>query len=245
MKEHPILFSGEMVNAIIEGRKTQTRRVIRPQPILMESGTWYPSEKPGDAKNKTGLHYANEKHMRNGMPIDFSPFGQPGDRLWVREKWKISSFMEGEPIEFQYAADGATADENEYSDCIDYEKWYENVCFQSTNQLMKMNWPLKNDDGIYSWERGNSPLPWRPSIYMPRWASRITLEIINITLERVWEMSEKDAIAEGLIPAIAGVDPNYLYRIAYRDFWEQLNSKRGFVWDFNPWVWEIKFNRFI
>jgi hypothetical protein len=237
MKEHPILFFGEMVNAILDGRKTQTRRVIKPQPILMDSGTWYPSEIPGDKRNHTGKHYANENHMRKGMPIDFSPYGQPGDQLWVREAWKMSSFMEGEPVEFQYKSDGAMAEENEHSDCFQYENWYENICVKSTDQLIKMGWINKDEDGIFHWERGESPLPWRPSIHMPRWASRITLEIVNIRVERVNWINDIDGYAEGMI----GGDCVTLFK----ELWDKLNAKRGYGWDVNPWVWVIEFWRII
>jgi len=211
MKEYPILFSGEMVRAILEGRKTQTRRVIKPQPIMMDSGTWYPSDVPGDGKNKTGLHYANENHMRKGLPFDFCPYGQPGDRLWVREtaklrtitatSWKVSSF------DLHYKADDG---------------------------LVIFN----NRAGRYApYKR----IGFTPSIHMPRWASRITLEIVNIRVERVQEISISDMVAEGiqdLREKMSGV-PCVINR--FQVLWNSINAKRGYGWETNPWCWCITF----
>ena len=228
MKEYPILFSGEMVRAILEGRKTQTRRVIKPQPIMMDSGTWYPSDVPGDGKNKTGLHYANENHMRKGLPFDFCPYGQPGDRLWVREtaklrtitatSWKVSSF------DLYYKADDG---------------------------LVIFN----NRAGRYApYKR----IGFTPSIHMPRWASRITLEVVNIRVERVQDITYEDAVAEG-IPG-AGIvlgnitmlltqtnnmeDAEKVLRLdMFSELWDKINLKRGYGWEVNPWVWVIEFKR--
>lgn len=202
MNEHPILFTGEMVLAILDGRKTQTRRVIKPQPILMTSGIWYPSEVPGDSKNKTGLHYANEKHMRKGMPIDFCPYGQPGDRLWVLESFLIdyedgeSSHGQRPPTVYYHATDNETP-----------------------------------------WTKPG----WKPSIYMPRWASRITLEIVNVRVERVQEITDDDAIQEGVDRTNTSI-PGYA-RTRFINLWNSINAKRGFGWDANPWVWAIEFKR--
>jgi hypothetical protein len=230
MKERPIPFSGEMVRAILEGRKTQTRRVLRKQPLDI-----LPMKIPNAWVTLQTRDPNHGQHIR-------CRFGVPGDQLWVRETWKIASFMEGEPVEFQYKADGAMAEENLCSDNWEYEDWYERVCIQSTDQLEKMACP-KDEDGIYHWETGKSPLPWRPSIFMPRWASRIQLEIVNIRVERVQEIKTKDIIAEGVRP-----DEHYLgsanrYRHAFDYLWDSLNSKRGFGWDVNPYVWVIEFKR--
>ena len=245
--EHPILFSGEMVKAILDGRKTMTRRVVKPQPIKLDIGAWFPSGHPGDSKNRTGLHYANEHHFRKGFPIDFSPYGQLGDRLWVRETWKIASFMEGDPMLFQYRADGGEAEENDHYDELKYEGWFERVCIQSTDYLEKIKWPNKNDDGIYSWDNGKSPLPWRPAIFMPRWASRINLEIVSVKVERVQEITWQEVIPEGIGAStvsrgvLSDNPPNPRWK--FIEVWNKINAKRGFGWDINPWVWVIEFKR--
>jgi hypothetical protein len=206
--EHPILFQADMVRAILNCRKTMTRRVIKPQPVMMDSGAWFPSSNPGDSKNRTGLHYANEYHLRKGLPIDFSPYGQPGDRLWVRETHVFERY-EDEPywLYLHYRATDRTPD-------LDYE-----------------------DD-----EDGDPKCKWRPSIFMPRWASRITLEIVSIRAERVQEISEEDANLEG-VDFIPSAPAATNHRTSFAGLWDSINAKRGFGWDVNPWVWVIEFKR--
>jgi hypothetical protein len=165
MKEHPILFSGAMVNAILEGRKTQTRRVVKPQPIA------------GDPANIGCLlwSYRNYEYSTEGMRTEFikdcsCPYGVPGDRLWVRETWRTDK---------EY---------NPYS-------------------------PLQIDSGapvLYTSDNGNSSIigKIRPSIHMPRWASRITLDIASIRVERLQEISEDDSFKEGVtIPTTPAGSP--------------------------------------
>ena len=202
MKERPILFSGEMVRAILEGRKTQTRRVVKPTqstpkvaPLRMEpwiiDGEW--QEDDNGAPCWSGFHpdYPGEAKW-------FScPYGQPGDRLWVRETW-AQHFGE-----LRYRADEAP-------------------------------------DGYYHGAKG-----WKSSIFMPRAISRITLEITDVRVERVQEISEPDAEAEGITPEfparaqdISGSDQR-----AFANLWDSINAKRGYGWDANPWVWVVSFRR--
>lgn len=287
MTDRPILMSAESIVPILGDRKTKTRRLSGLNDVNLYRGrldgtsplgplgyrglerTDY-NLRPSDRrlfKKQPGLF-----HWFLGMPYDEKeinpipvrcPYGQPGDRLWVRETWKIASFMEGEPMRFQYGADLAEADEN---DCWDdkYEEWLERVSIQSTDYLEKIKWPNKDADGTYSWETGKSPLPWQPAIFMPRWASRITLEVLSIEVQRLQEISRDEAFQEG----IEAVDP---YRIqpdlppgfpaAFRDYqddgnfftadpvasfrslWDSINAKSGFGWKRNPFVWVIEFKR--
>lgn len=200
MKYHPILFSGEMVRAILAGRKSQTRRVIKPQPFFRDSGCWYPSDNPGDFRNHTGLHYANEEHMRKGMPIDFSPYGQPGDGLFVRE-----TFCEGD---------------HGYIYRADYDE-----TFKDDKEVVKL-------------------IKWKPSIYMPRIASRILLEIKNIWVERLQQISNDNARSEGVDP-IAWIGNARLddYRTPFQKLWNSINAERGFGWETNPFCWVIEFRK--
>lgn len=174
MKERPIILSAEMVRAILAGRKTQTRRVIteRYQQCLS------PEDEPEAF-------------------LEFCPYGQPGDRLWVRETW------------------GWFSKQFEWGDC-------RGVSYKADNAFAPK----------YQ--------TFRPSIHMPRWASRITLEIVSVRVERVQDISEEDAKAEGVIP----LEPRTgLYRCEFERVWDSINAKRGCGWNSNPWVWAIMFKR--
>ncbi len=210
MKERPILFSGPMVRAILDGRKTQTRRAMKPQPRFnphQGDGCWYPE------KTKRELSYANEGHFRRGVARDFSPYGKPGDRLWVRETWlphyrhwTTESGDTRENLDIQYDADGT------FRNIRDYE--------------VPTNWSVPDRPGR------------QPSIFMPRWASRLTLEITGVRVERLQEISGKDCVAEGS-PSGQWAPP-IMY---FKELWNGINAARGFGWDANPWVWVIEFRR--
>lgn len=190
MTERPIIFSTPMVQAILEGRKTQTRRVIKPQ--LPDYGR----------ENVAGLItfvWRWHPFIAPYQLVSYCPYGQPGDTLWVRE-----TFMEhhGES-----------------------KVWYR--AGQSDQSLALLA------------EFGEK---WRPSIFMPRWASRISLTITNVRVERVQEISEDDALAEG-----AGGEryrgqgfDDCIHREAYRTLWDKINGKK-YPWASNPWVWVIEF----
>lgn len=212
MNERPIIFSGDMVRAILEGRKTVTRLAVKPQP----SDGWAP-ESPPVIGQITSPHPKRGRFglfVKRGIGTDFPetnlipcPYGQPGDRLWVRETWRHT---EGGAV---YDAAGGVMDS------FDGELVY----------------------------RASSPHrrgPWRPSIHMPRWASRITLEITGVRVERLQEISGMDAMREGVsIPAHLphdGADLDYARR-EYRRLWESINGPGS--WDSNPLVWVIEFKR--
>lgn len=268
MTDRPILYTGEMIRAL--DRKTQTRRLSGLEDVNSYRGrlsgssplgplgyrglepTDYnlrPSAKAQYKKNPGLFHWflgeSYDGKEINPIPVK-CPYGVPGDRLWVKEAWKISSFMEGEPIEFQYRADGAIAEENDYAGApknqIAYEEWCERVCCQSIDWLEAKKWP-DNDDGIFTWDHGKSPLPWRPSIFMPRWASRITLEIVSIGVERVDQISDADTIAEGIIVRPEWTPGPESRRAEYGLLWDKLNAKQDYSWDKRPFVWKIEFRR--
>src|SRR5262245_50360133 len=143
MKERPILFSGEMVKAILDGRKTQTRRLIMHQGRPLDDFAFY--EVDGD-----------EVRTESGKQLKCK-YGQPGDRLWVRETWRVFG---GHQYEYQQ---------------------------HQPSVLYRADFDLFDEEGA-----------WRPSIFMPRWASRITLEITKVRVERLDGISEEDAMAEGV-----------------------------------------------
>lgn len=209
--EHPILFSGEMVRAILEGRKTMTRRVVKPQPAY---GCHYTINGAGNA----ALHLSDAGGDFQYVPPTarskdhrlLCPFGSTGDRLWVREALR----GDGQPGNrrvgiMRYAADG------------------EMVLDGSV-------------DVIWTYKR-----PTCPSIHMPRWASRITLEITGVRVERLQNMSVSDAFMEGIKqrPYDDGGDFFHSPTEDFKVLWDNLNAKRGYGWDANPWVWVIEFRR--
>jgi hypothetical protein len=210
MKEHPILFSSEMVNAVLAERKTQTRRVIKP---LLR---YHPNLGHFWKKDKS-LSWMSKTEVAKNL-VTRCPYGQPGDRLWVKETWKAEELVLNGLDGIRYRADD---------------------CFRpiENNQAAAELWVVAKREGQ----------PWRPSIYMPRWASRITLEIISVRVEKVQEISEKDAEAEGIhllgLPEIERYNHPRKHIAAFREIWNLINAKRGYGWDVNPWVWVIDFKK--
>jgi len=184
VKERPILFSGPMIRAILRDRKTQTRRAVNPQPWLEPDGA-------------LGWRSKGDYIEWNNGRGDLSPYGVPGDRLWVRETWH-----------------------HEDASCFDPK------CGQPTHIFYRVTEPYPES------------IRWRPSIFMPRWASRITLEITDVRVQRVQEISYEDQLAEGFeVGHPAG--PLHWFQGLF-DF---LNKKRGYSWASDPWVWVIEFRR--
>ncbi len=184
MTERPIIFSADMVRAILAGKKTQTRRVINPQPV--------------------------DEDLRSGCP-----YGVPGDRLWVREtcERKIHfNFLTGEPTEIFDAVYSA-----------DQEHIVEEMGFNLCPWFKKRK---------------------LPAIHMPRWASRLTLEIVSVRVERLQDITEADAKAEGVTGALVSESGDHAGFVpAFALLWDSLNGKRGYSWASNPWVWVITFRR--
>lgn len=192
VKERPILFSGPMVRAILEGRKTQTRRVIKPQPEVMQN-------------DSIGWEFAMEHFTVPCSEVffckNYCPYGSVGERLWVRETWVPKSSWDVE------------------AGC-----------------LYKASEPDQYKD---------LPFKWKPSIHMPRLASRITLEVTGVRVERLNDISEADALAEGCegncqigyIPAYQAGPCSY----HFAQLWESINGPGS--WALNPWVWVVEFKR--
>ncbi len=251
MKERPILFSGAMVRAILEGRKTQTRRVVtvrgehppawatfaseghslmqdgKPRPV----GSFYWSEEQQEGEPLKTLRrwpVLPEKHpMAGDWYWTPSPYGKIGDRLWVRETHEVrrigTETFEGARPTRRYAGIAYQADDGRVEVDIDLDT------FQALD--------AKESRG------------WSPSIHMPRWASRITLEITSVRAERLQNISESDARAEG-----ATIEEHHMRGYcagaylppsirAFHDLWDGLNAARGQGWDTNPWVWIVEFRR--
>ena len=218
MKERPILFNGEMVRAILDGRKTMTRRVVKPQPF--EDPKWGLSWAPrGIAENKPIYceRNANFNPITKAMTEVGAPLGTIGDRLWVRETWGLMSYHD-------------TTDWCGYSikDVSEAELRERFLIEHATN------WDLPNESAY-----------WRPSIHMPRWASRITLEITAVRVERLQEITEEDAMKEGcereFKPDGSVAWGAGLIEAAenFRTLWQSIYAN----WDANPWVWVYQIRR--
>jgi len=223
MKEYPILFSGEMVQAILDGRKTQTRRVIKDQPALPY--LWN-KVSPNGFQMWTSNPQQGEK---GNTELRLCPYGAPGDRLWVRETWRA--------VELDNGNDGILYKADNHFKSIE------------NSQAAADLWCDAYADRKY----GNK---WRPSIFMPRWASRILLEVTDVRVERVQEISDEDAIKEGIQDVChcgdyieghgyhSGHSPTPMDGYAVNEFsilWDSINAKRGYSWESNPWVWAISF----
>jgi hypothetical protein len=238
MTDRPILFSAEMVRAILDGRKTQTRRIatnlppppanaiypnherLHPAPYLDA----YCSEKktPQNPRGMSAMWCWWTPDNRMGREFRCR-YGQPGDTLWVRETWG-AAWPADEPVPLRQCE-------------IEYRADLPPGCTDRPGE-----WPA---------DEGNGPeVPkWRPSIHMPRWASRITLRITDIRVERLQDISEDDAKAEGVSPSWLDEDDNDTvryrqpptWRRGFARLWHEINGPGA--WDANPWVWVISFER--
>jgi hypothetical protein len=191
VKERGIIFNLEMVRAILDGRKTQTRRVIKPLPRLLR--TDYPPDVPVITEHWT--------IPNRGDGTWVCPYGQIGDRLWVRETWSVDDYI--------------------YIEYEDRDKVY----YMADEEHPEM-FPRK-----------------RPSIHMPKWASRITLEITNVRVERLQEISEEDAVKEGAEKMhLDDLGQTWkTYNRGFQSLWESIHGQGS--WSLNQFVWVIEFRR--
>jgi hypothetical protein len=205
MKSRPILFSGPMVRAILGGSKSQTRRIIKPQPVAgMVCG------------------FERRNMWSDGVSVIKCPCGQPGDQIWVKETFWFSEYSSPHPKPTKEAMG---------------EGW--GICYAATDDQSENN-PLR--------PRPKTEERLRPSIFMPRWASRITLEITGVRVERLREISEADARAEGISSvrdewsgACGDFDETLTDKQLYEILWESINGPGS--WNANPWVWVVEFRR--
>lgn len=230
MTEHPIIFNGPMVRATLEGRKTQTRRVIKPQLHGIGPSHWYSHEPEGwwTCGDNTGTIWR-------------CPYGLPSDRLWVREMWQVGGWDEllhVQRVNFRANDTAFIPNEPESSEVDDsMNEW----CGRTMDELIAAGYEAP-DDAPFNLPEGAWPVKWRPSIHMPHWASRINLEVVNIWVERVQEIMGDDFYAEGCPDNFVSLkDQIMVPQDWFRNLWDSLNAKRGLGWDANPWVWVIEF----
>ncbi|HBR2159103.1 hypothetical protein [Klebsiella pneumoniae] len=233
MKERGMIFNGEMVRAILDGRKTQTRRIMKPQPEpCPRGGHWWPSN-----VFKTMLHV--EEEMQNGkggwggLVGDACPFGDVGDRIWVREAYRFPASLD----------DVSPTGVGEMAVATGYRKPWAPTFYEFTGTF---------SDGWKGFEtppKVSDAGKLRPSIHMPRWASRILLEITDVRVERLSAISQEDAQAEGMEltgwrPTYSDPDSGGEVMTPYDNFAELWSSIYGEEsWKANGWVWVISFKR--
>lgn len=210
MKAHPILMTGDMVLATQLGNKKWTRRPINPQPV----GNGYPVSWEWDTGKRDG--YVDLK-----TALEYCPYGQPGDLLWVRETWAIP---DSEPLLGRVLP-------------------REDVAYAASSLTVDLE---------------NPAVRWRPSIHMPRWACRLVLEVLNVRVERVQDITEDGALMEGSflgrcpcsemrrkprVPIEAAFRQTgcYIHGIEFKTLWDSIYAAKGRGWDANPWVWAVEF----
>lgn len=202
-KERPILFNAAMVRALLNGHKTQARRVMKPQPEPTPDdypgpkGHWWPSNAV-----QSMVHIENQVQNGeewSGFAAEICPYGRKGDRVWVREAHYINGM----------------------------------ICPEEPCPPV-----IYRADPLPCWEGEEHEIRWRPSIHMPRWASRITLEIVSVRVEQLQDISNEDAVAEGIGTPL---DIRYAALDEFKPLWESINGAGS--WAANPWVWVIEFKR--
>lgn len=240
-KERPILFNGPMVRALLDGGKTQTRRIVKPQADARTTEVFQ------GADGIWRFSYPTARAPVSHADWDVRcPYGVPGDQLWVRESWQYNNWTEDGYPWIGYKANGETRLCNRIPDC----EW--------ADRLTEV-WERLSSQENYSIDGLAADRKWRPSIHMPHWASRLMLEIACVRVERLQDISEADAVAEGLEtmaqhnpigtptgktlalnPWIPNESPVWDTPIgAYRSLWESINGTDS--WVLNPWVFVVEF----
>lgn len=226
-REIGLTFQDDLVRAILAGRKVRTRRPPRVQPTT-------------DLEGHEGelFHCTGQGKYRSGPPS--GPFGVPGDRIWVREAWRIGAWRKTEEGYFShFAVDYRSSPERketpllEVPDEDEANKWRDRLLYE----LHSKNVPYP-----YRWEPGQAPLKWHPSIHMPRWACRLVLPITSISFERLQDITDEQAIEEGVVDPLLGchgLNP----RTIFKHLWDSIYAGRGLGWDANPWVFNVGFQK--
>ena len=250
MKEHPILFSTSMVQAILAGRKTMTRRIMKPQPeVYRVNGHGTEMIRHSTKKHYIQTHLKDAAKDFIGIPC---PYGHLGDVLWVREKFRkyCVTFPDSDSIDFDHEIIEYASDPHEAI-------------------------PMQDGDGFGVFNKDGSEryIPWKPSIHMPKDACRIYLEITGIRVERLQEITMDDIISEGVRYPVDAEKGSILFKLGeensalnfmpegfslknedktplneqdllfahWAELWCSINGRES--WNSNPWVWVISFKR--
>lgn len=228
-KERPIIFSAPMVRAILDGRKTQARWIVKPQPEFRQVYTWK-GTLVYDCSSRSWC-WGGKAHGR--YPDEYEPslatmcpYGRPGDRLWVRETFCIESSKE---VAYEPPHDDGRPVRRHQDEA--WGPWWEQPHYRATDP------PPELEIGT-----GEPGVRWSPSVHMPRWASRIMLEITDVRVQRLQDIGAEEAEAEGVKVIGCALPVGGDIRIAaFCRLWESINGSGS--WDANRWVWAITFKR--
>ena len=259
VKERPIIFSGEMVRAILDGKKTMTRRLVKGDISKYKHAHII---KQSSDKSREGKAYFYDEPvgcMVLSSQLVKCPYGKIGDRLWVREAYTVTGWnCDDGSVYIKYLADGHEQyfdNETDEMECA-IDSLVASVC----KELDKRKVPMLNDEAYDCSLDRNKPRNRSPML-MPRFASRILLEITDIRVERLNDISEADALKEGIRNYNFEMEDSpdtyvgythlqkddgksTLYKtpaIAFERLWDTLNAKKGYPWSSTPWVWAIEF----
>lgn len=246
-KQRPILFSTAMVQAILDGRKTQTRRIVKAGFDLKDMALYALSE----YNEKVGMqaYFIDSTINATGAFGTRFPFGKPGDILCVRENWRVNAWWpdDGE-MDISFLTDDKTKIR-----CYDLqEELYNRLWEQSCDDLAKAGYSIEPDERYKNYDIKH--LRVRPSIFMPKEATRIWLQVTNVRVERLQDITEADAIAEGVqfmldddkyinenmdhYTSLMGKTERTAVQ-AFNGLWESINGTES--WNANPWVWVVEF----
>ncbi|MBW2958933.1 hypothetical protein JGZ96_015690 [Hafnia paralvei] len=220
-KERGMIFNSEMVRAILSGQKTQTRRIVK----NVSSDSCMTLKEP--SKNRDGIY----THVMDAPEHGLCPFGAVGDRIWVRETWGV--------VSHELDEDGRIQPWNPDRPATAIQEMPFGNGYYSGHAIYAADGDFTwGDDDGYEDERSY----WKPSIHMPRAASRILLEITDVRVERLNDISEEDAKAEGVSPPARTITPpEAVYRVVFGELWRSIYGDEN--WEKNPWVWCISFRR--
>lgn len=227
MKTRVLRVPQAVVPAILNGNKTQLRIQVDVTPELWNIGSLGP-----------GIPFIRTENKNRHCPL-----GRPGDRLWVAEDWRLTGWNEDTgSVSIEYRSDSPETIEPVLipEEADPHGEVFCRLWQESSDDAENANVPT-DENGQYHWRRGESPCRWRPSVTMPRWASRITLEVTHVRIERLQACNEVDAIAEGARWAACGSPQEGGHKAGFAQFWESINGPGS--WNANPWVWVVSFKR--
>ena len=218
MKSYGIMFKAEMIRAYLAGVKTQTRRTRGLDKLNLHPDAWRLS-----GLLESGALFTNIQDERRHFSPKY-PYGKAGDELWFKETWAIICKVALPNCECE------TEDEIKENHYVEYRA--------DTDNPYPGDWP--EDEA-----KGNDIAPkWKSSMYMDRKYSRISVPVLNVRVERLWDITKADAFAEGVRTTYLNQPPDWMDIESYHTLWDKINGKGNMPWSLNPWVWVYEFPKY-